>query len=74
MRVKVSAVDQAGKIVAQQSKEYPLSQPERDLVNKIRKTGNGTTVAIKRLIDVDKIKPTDIKGLVIQDRCTDWSS
>ena len=36
--VKVSAVDQAGKIVAQQSKEYPLSQPEPGFSEQDRKS------------------------------------
>ena len=62
--VKVSAVDQAGKIVAQQSKEYPLSQPEPGYSEQNPEDWvMGTTVAIKRLIEVDKIKPTDIKGI-----------
>lgn len=62
--VKVSAVDQEGKIVAQQSKDYPLSQPEPGFSEQNPEDWvMGTTVAIKRLINLDKIKPTDIKGI-----------
>lgn len=62
--VKISAVNQAGEIVAQQAVDYPLSQPapgysEQDPKDWI----TGTTTAIHRLITVDGLMPADIKGV-----------
>ncbi|MDR3189595.1 MAG: xylulokinase [Lactobacillaceae bacterium] len=62
--VKVSAVDRAGKIVAQQSYSYPLSQPKPGWSEQNPEDWvNGATVAIVRLILNDGLKPEDIKGI-----------
>ena len=62
--VKISAVDRQGNIVAQQSYDYPLSQPKPGYSEQNPEDWvNGTTVAIVRLILDDGIKPEDIAGI-----------
>lgn len=62
--VKISAVDRQGNIVAQQSYDYPLSQPKPGYSEQNPEDWvNGTTVAIVRLILDDGIKPEDITGI-----------
>lgn len=62
--VKVSAVDRTGSIIAQQSFDYPLSQPKPGWSEQNPEDWvNGVTVAIVRLILNDGLKPADIKGI-----------
>lgn len=62
--VKVSAVDREGQIFAQQSFDYPLSQPHPGWSEQNPEDWvNGTTVAIVNLILKDGIKPEDIAGI-----------
>jgi len=62
--VKVSAVDREGNIVAQESFDYPLSQPKPGYSEQNPEDWvNGTTVAIVKLILNDNIKAEEIKGI-----------
>lgn len=62
--VKVSAMDHEGTIKAQQSYEYPLSQPEPGYSEQNPQDWlYATTIAIDRLILRDGIKPEEIKGI-----------
>ncbi|MCM0582474.1 xylulokinase [Weissella diestrammenae] len=62
--VKVSAVDRSGQIVAQESFDYPLSQPKPGYSEQNPEDWvNGTTVAIVKLILNDGLKAEDIKGI-----------
>ncbi|GAK48555.1 xylulokinase [Secundilactobacillus oryzae JCM 18671] len=62
--VKVSAMNRAGEIVAQQSFDYPLSQLHPGYSEQNPEDWvSGTTVAIVRLILNDKIKPEEIQGI-----------
>lgn len=62
--VKVSAVDKKGSIVAQQSYDYPISQPEPGYSEQNPEEWvMGTTVAVVRLILNDGIKPEEIEGI-----------
>ncbi|MGV0168304.1 xylulokinase [Furfurilactobacillus sp. WILCCON 0119] len=62
--VKVSAVDQTGQIVAQESYAYELSQPQPGYSEQNPEDWvSGTTVAIVRLILNDGIKPAEIDGI-----------
>ena len=62
--VKVSAMDHEGTIKAQQSYEYPLSQPEPGYSEQNPQDWlYATTIAIDRLILRDGIKAEEIKGI-----------
>ncbi|WP_282801395.1 xylulokinase [Secundilactobacillus kimchicus] len=62
--VKVSAMNKDGEIVAQQSFDYPLSQPHPGYSEQNPEDWvSGTTVAIVRLILDDQIKPEEIEGI-----------
>lgn len=62
--VKVSAVDQQGTIVAQQSNDYPLSQPVAGYSEQNPEDWvTATTTAIRRLIQDDQIQPAEIEGI-----------
>lgn len=62
--VKVSAVSRSGKIVAQRSFDYPLSQPKPGFSEQNPEDWvNGTTVAIVELILKDGIAVEAIKGI-----------
>ncbi len=62
--VKVSAVDRRGNIVAQQSFDYPVTQPQVGWSEQNPEDWvNGTTVAIVNLILKDHIAPTEIEGI-----------
>ncbi|MBZ6010104.1 xylulokinase [Leuconostoc gelidum] len=62
--VKVSAVDRQGQIVAQQSFDYPLTQPHPGWSEQNPEDWvNGTTVAIVNLILKDGLNPADIAGI-----------
>lgn len=62
--VKVSAVDKTGMIVAQQSYDYPLSQPKPGYSEQNPEDWvTATTVAIDRLILKDGLKPAEIEGI-----------
>ncbi|AVH75398.1 xylulokinase [Weissella koreensis] len=62
--VKVSAVSRNGKIVAQRSFDYPLSQPKPGFSEQNPEDWvNGTTVAIVELILKDGIDVEAIKGI-----------
>ncbi|QLE62880.1 Xylose kinase [Furfurilactobacillus rossiae] len=62
--VKVSAVNQEGVIVAQQSFDYPLNQPHPGYSEQNPEDWvSGTTVAIVNLILKDHLKPEDIEGI-----------
>ncbi|USS89268.1 xylulokinase [Fructilactobacillus cliffordii] len=62
--VKVSAVDRTGNIIAQESFDYPLSQPQSGYSEQNPNDWvMSTTVAIVRLILDDHIDPNDIAGV-----------
>ncbi|EKK20593.1 Xylulose kinase [Fructilactobacillus florum 8D] len=62
--VKVSAVTRAGTILAQQSFDYPLNQPQPGYSEQNPNDWvMSTTVAIVRLILDDQIRPEDIEGI-----------
>lgn len=62
--VKVSAMNRDGEIVAQQSYDYPLSQPHPGYSEQNPEEWvSGTTVAIVQLILEDHIKPEEISGI-----------
>ena len=62
--VKVSAVDREGHILAQQSFDYPLTQPHPGWSEQNPEDWvNGTTVAIVNLILKDGLTPTEIAGI-----------
>lgn len=62
--VKVSAVNRQGKIVAQRSFDYPLSQPRPGFSEQNPEDWvNGTTVAIVELILKDGISADAVKGI-----------
>ena len=62
--VKVSAMDRSGKIAAQQSYDYPLSQPKPGYSEQNPQDWlYGTTIGIDRMILKDGIKKEEIKGI-----------
>ncbi|MDR2660705.1 MAG: xylulokinase [Lactobacillaceae bacterium] len=62
--VKVSAINKQGEIVAQESYDYPLSQPQPGWSEQNPEDWvMGTSVAIARLILNDGIKADDIEGI-----------
>lgn len=62
--VKVSAMDRSGKIAAQQSYDYPLSQPKPGYSEQNPQDWlYGTTISIDRMILKDGIKKEEIKGI-----------
>jgi xylulokinase len=62
--VKVSAVNREGQIIAQQSEEYSLNQPEPGYSEQNPEDWvTGTTLAIERLIKEDQIKTSEIVGI-----------
>ncbi|USS88400.1 xylulokinase [Fructilactobacillus hinvesii] len=62
--VKVSAVDRAGNIIAQEAFDYPLSQPQSGYSEQNPNDWvMSTTVAIVRLILDDHIDPAQITGI-----------
>ncbi|MEE6717129.1 xylulokinase [Schleiferilactobacillus harbinensis] len=62
--VKVSAVDRTGHIAAQESYDYPLSQPQPGYSEQNPDEWvNGTAVAIVRLILNHHIRPAEIAGI-----------
>lgn len=62
--VKVSAVNEQGKLVAQESFDYPLIQKQPGYSEQNPEEWvSGTTVAIVRLILNDHIQPSEISGI-----------
>ena len=62
--VKVSAMNKAGEIVAQQSYDYPLSQPRPGYSEQAPQDWlYATTIAIDRLILRDGIAKEEIQGI-----------
>ena len=62
--VKVSAVDRTGHIAAQESYDYPLSQPQPGYSEQNPDEWvNGTAVAIVRLVLNHHIRPEEIAGI-----------
>ncbi|GAF38786.1 xylulokinase [Agrilactobacillus composti DSM 18527 = JCM 14202] len=62
--VKVSAVTKTGAIIAQESADFPLRQPQPGYAEQDPEDWvSATTIAIVRLILTDKLKPADIKGI-----------
>ncbi|GHP14926.1 xylulose kinase [Lentilactobacillus fungorum] len=62
--VKVSAVTQAGEIIAQEGMDFPLNQPKPGYAEQNPNDWvNATTVAIVKLILNDSLKPEQIKGI-----------
>lgn len=62
--VKVSALDHSGRIIAQESSDYDLMQPEPGYNEQNPEDWvSGTTIAIVRLILNDHLKPEEIVGI-----------
>ena len=62
--VKVSAMDKAGQVVAQQSYDYPLSQPQPGYSEQNPQDWlYATTIALDRLILKDGLAKEDLAGI-----------
>lgn len=62
--VKVSVVNQSGEIIAQEKMDFPIQQPHPGYAEQNPEDWvNATTIAIVRLILIDKLNPKQIKGV-----------